>query len=278
MRGIVVWIVAVIPLAATPGSDALPTVTRDVFDFHWLREQGWTGDLEVVGGRPESGKTEDFSAFSRWIQRKDRPGTLRLLAALGTSPKWVAQLEAKPETAEKNALGFGGMSGLPLGSVSYHTRDGRTIHLDARTRTEQVKVSLLYGVKLRNGKLNLPSGLFESDSAFIEGQVRRALSRLIGLHVTDSKRLNLNGRALDGFTREGADYIKLDDWLGAYGLTATRNEQAGTAFWKSGQKQILLALGTDKIKIGSDWRELGAYPIMKGSVWYVPIAGMLAAR
>lgn len=256
----------------------LPNVTRDVFDFPVLREHGWVIDKEFPGRRQESGKNSDVSDFNRTVLREGRSASIRLLAAVGTSPKWVAQLEAKPETSEKNALVVGSMSGLPLGRVSYHSPHGRYIYLDVRTNNETVKVTLSYTAKFRNGKLDLPPGLFESDSAFVEGQVRRALSRLIGLRVTESKRLAFNGRGSDGFSREGVDYVKLDDWLNAYGLTASRNEQAGTAFWRSGSKQVLLALGADKIKIGSDWRPLGAYPIMKGQTWYVPIQEMAQAR
>lgn len=236
----------------------------DYCDLEFASGSGWTRESGRTRGARYR-RSSDGASFSIVVERVPESRDLNRAwkEATLTSAIPTHKLHVAP-------------SGWKLGDDVFYWKGSGGDSVMARIGRNIVRVQSTYRGIGAPGDVQCIKDDPTGDLKRVEGGVRHAVARLAAASFTTVTGVIINGQSITGTLRDESHhiYVPLDTWAAVRGINFVKNQLSGTATFTFDSKNVILALGTERVKLDGQWQSLGQKMVRKGSKWYVPQSGI----
>ncbi|MCW5940717.1 MAG: hypothetical protein KIS66_00705 [Fimbriimonadaceae bacterium] len=122
----------------------------------------------------------------------------------------------------------------------------------------------------RNNR-NRPDDL-AAEGRWAEAIARKAFATYASRRLGPAETISVNGRSVASrrAERSNAEMVDLGEWASAVGTAVTRDPNGDAWTFVRGGALHTLALGADKVKVGTVWRPMPDAPMLKDGRVFVP--------
>lgn len=167
------------------------------------------------------------------------------------------------------------VSGLPFGRRMLFSDDKYGYQVVTHSRRHYVVCNYSGHVARVDGRWRNLTPTTDQDRLDVEGIARRALALADGQLLGQGNTISFAGSSLSTRTAEsGSRMVKLSEWAQRRGVTVQWNRRLGAASFTRNGCQVIVPLGAEKMKVGTEWIELGEAVSMVGSDWWVSLDGI----
>ncbi|MCW5941488.1 MAG: hypothetical protein KIS66_04610, partial [Fimbriimonadaceae bacterium] len=141
---------------------------------------------------------------------------------------------------------------------------------------EQLHFDLSAPIVSQGGRrFNRPDDL-ASEGRWAEAIARKAFAAYASRRLGPGETISVNGRSVASrrAERSNAEMVDLGEWTSAVGTTVTRDPNGDAWTFVRGGALHTLALGADKVKVGTVWRPMPDAPMLKDGRVFVPRSAM----
>ena len=229
--------------------------------FHVFTSKLWRDDkasLSIVTSAFESSAHRKETVNAGWQDNMARP------------PRPGSDLERQIHTT---------LTGVPVGDTvwTFEDPESKSIMFSIGAETVQCSMQFYYYRSIVNGEIVYVFGNHAADRVLIEDIARRVLGRALAYERFPSVRgATLPTNATEATDTSGKVYVSLSHWATGQSLATSVERRVGLRFTYHG-KAVQVWTGTDKIKVGSEWKPIGAYVVEINNKLFVPKSGFLAA-
>ncbi|HVT11393.1 MAG TPA: hypothetical protein VHE55_03935 [Fimbriimonadaceae bacterium] len=166
------------------------------------------------------------------------------------------------------------LSGNPLGDQIYTLIDpeSHTVQFTVGAENVSTTVTLRYFGDGKPGAINWHVGDIGEDQALVESLARRVLARMLAFQHGANAATN----AKQYVDADHNAFVAVDDWLYAKGIANPSLGASAVKFTYRGTPVVIL-LGSDRIKLGNRWIELGGYVQELNGRPFAPLKGLTQA-
>lgn len=243
-------------LIASRGFQASRPITRENIDNCEVVSAGFRREGEFASIDLAATHFLGISGKQSFIQRVNR--TMQL----GTLADW-------PQ---------GGWSGLPAGDESHsvYSRTSGSAHIYIFYGAYVVHAILNYSGTGAPGHITWSGNDKPGDRLAVEGFCRDILANAVGARLRSASNVNVNGHVITGVKQDdgGNRYVPISAWCLARNIVLAENRPHGTGSFSYGGKQFVLPVAAEKIKAGTEWKDLNGFLVRSGGRWYAPLQGL----
>ena len=171
------------------------------------------------------------------------------------------------------------LTGNPIGDLiwSFNGGTSKARKFAVGAETVHVEINLNYFGKTVNGKIVWDVREYSADQVLVEDIARRVLGRMLAFERFPVVRAGtLSANATEATDASGKLFVSIASWATNGNVEVNASRSVGMAFNYHG-KAVQVWTGTDKIKVGNDWKPIGAYVVEINNKLFVPKSGFLAA-
>lgn len=192
----------------------------------------------------------------------------------------AGSLQRRPATSsEEEAAMHRTLTGKPLGDLihRFESPGHEAIRFSAGEETAEVGVTFQYKATGAPGHYIWQIGNYDSDRILVEDVVRRLLGRMLAWEHFHEVRDGLVTSSQSQVTDSaGTVYVSVADWTSTHGISFQRQRKVGISFAYHG-KSVQVLTGSERIKIGDEWRTLNGCAMEVDNRIFVPRQGFVSA-